>query len=55
MKKKVRCRKARYRDKKLALDVLRHFAKTSVREKTPIRAYYCPDCKGWHITSQTAR
>ena len=55
MKKKTRCKKTRYRDKKLALSVVRHFAKTSVREKTPVRAYYCTDCNGWHITSQSAR
>lgn len=25
------------------------------RDKLPVRAYFCPYCKGWHLTSQNLR
>lgn len=25
------------------------------RARTPVRAYPCPDCAGWHLTSQQRR
>lgn len=52
MSKKQRCQKVRYRDKQLALLVVRHFAKNGTRAVKPIRAYQCILCNGWHITSQ---
>lgn len=52
MGKKQRCRKVRYKDKMLALEVIRHFAKCGTREVNPIRAYQCILCRGWHITSK---
>lgn len=51
------CRKIRYRDRLEALIALsgvggnRHTRRT----KDEIRAYECPRCKGWHLTSQTSR
>ena len=51
-RRKHRCRKVRYRDKQLALQVVRHFARNGTRDVKPIRAYQCNACNGWHITSQ---
>jgi hypothetical protein len=51
------CHKTRYRDRVAALLVLatiQHQDKTS-RPKQEARAYFCPDCHGWHLTSQRYR
>lgn len=48
------CTKHRYRDQiaaKLALAKVRSQDK-SHRPKTEQRAYRCPECKGWHLTSR---
>jgi hypothetical protein len=49
----VRCRKTRYRDELAALFAIDRIANkgrdTGVR---PVRAYRCPNCRAWHITSQ---
>lgn len=50
------CAKIRYRDHiaaKLALASLAH--KDKQREKTERRAYRCPTCRGWHLTSWDPR
>lgn len=47
------CAKRRYRDEiaaKLALTNVKQ--KGDAREKTPRRAYQCPKCHGWHLTSR---
>lgn len=47
------CQKIRYRDRiaaQLVLAKIRHDDKTS-RGKTEQRAYKCPDCGCWHLTS----
>lgn len=49
--------KTRYRDEiaaKIALASAQH-ADGSRRAKIETRAYRCPDCKGWHLTSQKVR
>ncbi|MFA7265753.1 MAG: hypothetical protein WC054_05525 [Candidatus Nanopelagicales bacterium] len=49
------CRKVRYRDQiaaLLALAVLDRQAKNGHDEQ---RAYRCPNCKGWHLTSEAKR
>ena len=49
------CGKRRYRDEAasdLALARIRDAG--DVREKTPQRAYRCPRCRGWHLTSWPA-
>jgi len=52
------CRKIRYRDKlaaKLALAMMPdQYANKQPRRrpKDERRAYRCPACKGWHLTSQ---
>ncbi len=48
----MRCSKVRYRDQiaaGLALDTLRREDKPG---HTEARAYRCPLCGGWHLTSQ---
>lgn len=49
------CSKRRYRTR---VDALLHLAKIegNVRRhgqsnKAPVRAYRCPNCRGWHLTS----
>jgi hypothetical protein len=47
------CSKIRYRDHiaaKLALAKLKH-TDGSGRAKLEARAYRCPFCRGWHLTS----
>lgn len=46
--------KRRYRDRigaQLALAVIRHRGNNKRRET---RAYRCPTCRGWHLTSKNA-
>ena len=48
------CSKRRYRDRigaLYALATIGHADKTS-RTKTEHRAYRCPKCHGWHLTSK---
>lgn len=50
------CGKTRYRDKRAALTVanLRAHRKRNRRKGRvkALRAYPCPDCLGWHLTSR---
>ena len=48
------CRKRRYRDRVAALLALATTAKRkhARNPKQEARAYRCPHCKGWHLTSQ---
>jgi hypothetical protein len=52
----VSCRKRRYRDEVAAKLVLATIQRkgNSARDKTEARAYRCPSCKGWHLTSVTS-
>lgn len=49
-----RCGKVRYRDRIAALLALAsaQHADGSKRPKVEARAYRCPDCRGWHLTSR---
>jgi hypothetical protein len=50
------CAKIRYRDRisaKLALAAMGR--NDQRRPKSEQRAYRCPDCHGWHLTSQARR
>lgn len=51
------CRKVRYRDRLAALLALASTgsAKHTARPKYEKRAYPCPTCRGWHLTSQEKR
>lgn len=49
-----RCRKRRFRDEvaaKLALATIGR-RDNAARPKTERRAYPCPSCRGWHLTSR---
>lgn len=51
------CVKRRYRTKQMAnaaLDVIEE-KRNPVGSKRPIRAYRCPFCHGWHLTSSVHR
>lgn len=57
----ARCAKVRYPDKlgaKIALastqaSEAQH--RKQVSRRAEVRAYRCPDCKGWHLTSRKER
>ena len=46
------CGKLRYPDKKAAVSQINRLKKARGRHGRPewLRAYYCEDCNGWHIT-----
>ena len=50
--------KRRFRDKKAALATIQHFASKQALNHLkpnhiiPVRAYFCPHCNGFHLTSQ---
>lgn len=49
------CGKTRYRDREEAKDAIRTIKLSGeVRDKRPVRAYECPDCRGWHLTSKAS-
>lgn len=48
------CQKVRYPDDlsaKAALRTLRRAKEENPTYRYPVRAYRCPDCKGWHLSS----
>jgi hypothetical protein len=50
----VQCQKTRYRDRiaaLLALAKIKNVDKTT-RPKQEARAYFCADCRAWHLTSR---
>lgn len=49
------CAKTRYETRIKALYALATIRANSDRDKCPCRAYPCPDCKGWHLTSLGGR
>lgn len=47
--------KARFADESSATRAVRDIAVIADnRDKKPVRAYQCPFCHGWHLTSQAA-
>lgn len=44
--------KRRFHDKVEATAALHVLQNKSTRQVQPTRAYECPKCKGWHLTSQ---
>ena len=46
------CTKRRFRDRIAALLAIESHGRQKPRHKDTVRAYRCPDCKGWHLTSQ---
>jgi hypothetical protein len=50
----VSCTKRRYRSEIDAMIALSNAGnRHDGRAKTESRAYRCPDCKGWHLTSKS--
>ncbi len=49
--------KVRYRDRVSALLARANIGRTdsSHRPKSERRAYWCPQCRGWHLTSEPRR
>lgn len=58
-RRQTRCpqtQKVRFRDQDKAEKTLHRIRETSqIRSKTPVRAYYCTECVGWHLTAMPAR
>lgn len=49
-------RKRRFRDRIAAEMAIQRIATRGVvTDKDPVRAYRCPDCRGWHLTSRRVR
>ena len=54
----AQCRKIRYRDElgaQIALASTGRASRGRARPKDEARAYRCPRCKGWHLTSKGRR
>lgn len=51
------CRKVRYRDRIAAMLAMSNAQRIdgSRRDKIEARAYRCPNCFGWHLTSRKNR
>ena len=47
----VKCFKVRYRDRVAAALALAKIQRQGKSGHTERRAYRCPNCKGWHLTS----
>jgi len=52
---KTPCSKVHYHSYKLAQERLIKIMKYSRRAKKPVRAYKCPDCGLWHLTSKNIK
>lgn len=49
------CIKRRFKNEGQALETLGQIAMCDRRDHAPIRAYPCPSCHGWHVTSEAKR
>ena len=47
------CEKKQFQSEKQAKTAIRTIKKNSKRSHIPTRAYFCKDCKTWHLTSLT--
>ena len=48
----MECTKVKFSNEKFAVDYIEKLAKTSIRDTKPLRAYLCPYCTAWHLTSR---
>lgn len=44
--------KRRFRDRVAALLALAEIARADGERREEVRAYRCPECRGWHLTSK---
>lgn len=51
----MECKKVRFANEKFAQEYINKLSRTSNRERKPLRAYLCPFCLTWHLTSQIDR
>lgn len=49
------CTKVKFASEKFAIEYVEKLQKTSVRESVPQRAYFCPYCLTWHLTSKESK
>lgn len=48
----AKCKKVKFRIEADALFYIQKLENTSTRKTIPIRAYLCPYCTSWHLTSK---
>ena len=48
----MKCGKVCYSSQEFALQDVERINRISKRDKIPKRAYYCHDCKSWHLSSK---
>jgi len=51
----MNCHKSAFLNEKIALEYIKKLKETSHRDRRPHRAYLCPDCMAWHLTSSTTQ
>lgn len=51
----MKCTKRRCRDRLGALMALANTQRSRSSRREECRAYHCPDCHGWHLTSKARR
>lgn len=51
----TKAKKARYRDELDAMIALANMSSDDRAKRREQRAYRCPSCRGWHLTSQPKR
>lgn len=49
------CKKVSFADESSANFYIHKLKRTSERKTVPIRAYLCPNCNCWHLTSQETK
>jgi len=49
------CRKVSFADERSANEYINKLKSTSERVNVPVRAYLCPRCFSWHLTSQKTK
>ena len=48
----MNCKKVRYDTEESCLKAIKKISNIEERRKMPVRAYECPFCNGYHMTSQ---
>jgi uncharacterized protein YlaI len=51
----MKCDKARFETKSDAISRVKEIKTTRGDHRKPNRVYFCPDCKGYHLTSKAKR